>query len=84
MRSTTPVNAGGYLTPSTHQFEFCMHICKTGGILTRAKGPKAMVQLDFHPRGRHFRQIPGPGPVPDRILRALRLPTIDHRSLTAA
>jgi alanine-glyoxylate transaminase/serine-glyoxylate transaminase/serine-pyruvate transaminase len=38
-----------------------------------------MPRLDFHPSGRHFLQIPGPSPVPDRILRALSLPTIDHR-----
>lgn len=38
-----------------------------------------MIQLDFHPTGRHFLQIPGPSPVPDRILRAMSLPTIDHR-----
>ncbi len=29
--------------------------------------------------GRHFLQIPGPTNVPDRILRALAAPTIDHR-----
>jgi alanine-glyoxylate transaminase/serine-glyoxylate transaminase/serine-pyruvate transaminase len=29
--------------------------------------------------GRHFLQIPGPTPVPDRILRAMDMPTIDHR-----
>jgi alanine-glyoxylate transaminase/serine-glyoxylate transaminase/serine-pyruvate transaminase len=38
-----------------------------------------MIDLDFHPTGRHFLQIPGPSPVPDRILRAMSLPTIDHR-----
>ena len=38
-----------------------------------------MPHLDFHPSGRHFLQIPGPSPVPDRILRAMSLPTIDHR-----
>ena len=38
-----------------------------------------MLQLDSHPTGRHFLQIPGPSPVPDRILRAISLPTIDHR-----
>ncbi|WP_284618737.1 pyridoxal-phosphate-dependent aminotransferase family protein [Aquabacterium humicola] len=38
-----------------------------------------MLQLDHHPSGRHFLQIPGPSPVPDRILRAMSLPTIDHR-----
>jgi alanine-glyoxylate transaminase/serine-glyoxylate transaminase/serine-pyruvate transaminase len=29
--------------------------------------------------GRHFLQIPGPTPVPDRILHAMARPTIDHR-----
>ena len=38
-----------------------------------------MLLLDHHPSGRHFLQIPGPSPVPDRILRAMSLPTIDHR-----
>jgi alanine-glyoxylate transaminase/serine-glyoxylate transaminase/serine-pyruvate transaminase len=38
-----------------------------------------MLKLNFHPSGRHFLQIPGPSPVPDRILRAISLPTIDHR-----
>ena len=30
-------------------------------------------------RGRHFLQIPGPTNVPDRVLRAISFPTIDHR-----
>src|SRR6478672_4041104 len=38
-----------------------------------------MVTLDYHPTGRHFLAIPGPSPVPDRILRAMSMPTIDHR-----
>jgi alanine-glyoxylate transaminase/serine-glyoxylate transaminase/serine-pyruvate transaminase len=38
-----------------------------------------MLTLNQHPSGRHFLQIPGPSPVPDRILRAMSLPTIDHR-----
>src|SRR5438045_890216 len=37
------------------------------------------MQLNHHASGRHFLQIPGPSPVPDRILRAISLPTIDHR-----
>lgn len=32
-----------------------------------------------HRGGRHFLQIPGPTNVPDRILRAMDRPTIDHR-----
>ncbi|MEZ7835128.1 MAG: serine--glyoxylate aminotransferase, partial [Burkholderiaceae bacterium] len=38
-----------------------------------------MLQLNSHPSGKHFLQIPGPSPVPDRILRTMSLPTIDHR-----
>ncbi|WP_323764139.1 pyridoxal-phosphate-dependent aminotransferase family protein [Marinovum sp.] len=30
--------------------------------------------------GRHFLQIPGPSTVPDRVLRAIDHPTMDHRS----
>ena len=29
--------------------------------------------------GKHFLQLPGPSNVPDRILRAMSCPTIDHR-----
>jgi alanine-glyoxylate transaminase / serine-glyoxylate transaminase / serine-pyruvate transaminase len=32
-----------------------------------------------HHAGRHFLQIPGPTNVPDRVLRAIDSPTIDHR-----
>jgi alanine-glyoxylate transaminase / serine-glyoxylate transaminase / serine-pyruvate transaminase len=32
-----------------------------------------------HVAGRHFLQIPGPTNVPDRVLRAIDSPTIDHR-----
>jgi len=38
-----------------------------------------MLKLNSHPAGRHFLQIPGPSTVPDRILRAMDYPTIDHR-----
>jgi alanine-glyoxylate transaminase/serine-glyoxylate transaminase/serine-pyruvate transaminase len=31
------------------------------------------------PNGRHFLQIPGPTNTPDRVLRAMAAPTIDHR-----
>lgn len=37
------------------------------------------LSLNGHPSGRHFLQIPGPTNVPDRILRAMDHPTIDHR-----
>ena len=39
--------------------------------MTRSVAPRA---------GRHFLQIPGPSNVPDRVLRALAQPVIDHRS----
>ncbi|MDQ6215526.1 pyridoxal-phosphate-dependent aminotransferase family protein [Achromobacter insolitus] len=38
-----------------------------------------MLTLNSHPSGRHFLQIPGPTNVPDRVLRAIDQPTIDHR-----
>jgi alanine-glyoxylate transaminase/serine-glyoxylate transaminase/serine-pyruvate transaminase len=38
-----------------------------------------MIPLDRRPSGRHFLQIPGPTNVPDRVLRAIDAPTIDHR-----
>src|SRR6185437_16433146 len=31
-------------------------------------------------QGRHFLHIPGPSPVPYRVLRAMDMPVIDHRS----
>jgi alanine-glyoxylate transaminase/serine-glyoxylate transaminase/serine-pyruvate transaminase len=34
--------------------------------------------MKYH-AGRHFLQIPGPTNVPDRVLRAIERPTIDHR-----
>jgi alanine-glyoxylate transaminase/serine-glyoxylate transaminase/serine-pyruvate transaminase len=38
-----------------------------------------MLDLNSHPAGRHFLQIPGPTNVPDDVLRAIDHPTIDHR-----
>ena len=38
-----------------------------------------MNKSDFVQPGRHFLQIPGPSNVPDRVLRAISRPTIDHR-----
>src|SRR3569832_2276047 len=38
-----------------------------------------MLELDRHPSGRHFLQIPGPTNVPERVLRAIDRATIDHR-----
>jgi alanine-glyoxylate transaminase/serine-glyoxylate transaminase/serine-pyruvate transaminase len=39
-----------------------------------------MAHLRFRPvAGRHFLQIPGPTNVPDRVLRAIDNPTMDHR-----
>lgn len=40
--------------------------CNQGGSMARAAG-------------RHFLQIPGPTNVPDRVLRAIDFPTMDHR-----
>jgi alanine-glyoxylate transaminase/serine-glyoxylate transaminase/serine-pyruvate transaminase len=39
-----------------------------------------MSESNHYQAGRHFLQIPGPSNVPDRVLRAMAQPTIDHRS----
>src|ERR1700741_3761943 len=41
-----------------------------------ASGPRSFMSYQS---GRHFLQIPGPTNVPERVLRALARPTIDHR-----
>jgi alanine-glyoxylate transaminase/serine-glyoxylate transaminase/serine-pyruvate transaminase len=38
-----------------------------------------MSKNSSRPVGRHFLQIPGPTPLPDRVLRAMDTPLIDHR-----
>ena len=38
-----------------------------------------MLKNEAFRSGRHFLQIPGPSNVPDRVLRAIDRPTIDHR-----
>ena len=38
-----------------------------------------MAQNSARAVGRHFLQIPGPTPLPDRVLRAMDTPIIDHR-----
>lgn len=38
-----------------------------------------MSKNNAYQAGRHFLQIPGPSNVPDRVLRAIAQPTIDHR-----
>jgi alanine-glyoxylate transaminase / serine-glyoxylate transaminase / serine-pyruvate transaminase len=43
-----------------------------------------MLKLTGSPSGRHFLQIPGPTNVPERVLRAIDNPTIDHRGPEAS
>ena len=38
-----------------------------------------MTKNSSRPIGRHFLHIPGPTPIPDRVLRAMDTPIIDHR-----
>jgi len=40
---------------------------------------EALLEIKVIHSGRHFLQIPGPTNVPDRILRAMNRPVIDHR-----
>src|SRR6202047_5148022 len=49
--------------------------CKRGSTRRR----RSMLKLTHGPSGRHFLQIPGPTNVPDRVLRAIDNPPIDHR-----
>src|ERR1700733_6959636 len=49
--------------------------CKKHCIMA-ARSQEAFVS---EPHGHHFLQIPGPSPVPDRILRAVGKQVIDHR-----
>ena len=42
-------------------------------------GTTHMTKNSSRPIGRHFLHIPGPTPVPDRVLRAMDTPIIDHR-----
>jgi alanine-glyoxylate transaminase/serine-glyoxylate transaminase/serine-pyruvate transaminase len=42
-------------------------------------GRKTMPKNSSRPVGRHFLHIPGPSPLPDRVLRAMDTPIIDHR-----
>src|SRR6516165_3718296 len=42
-------------------------------------GVPKMPQNSSRAVGRHFLQIPGPTPLPDRVLRAMDTPIIDHR-----
>src|SRR3977135_1486546 len=45
----------------------------------QGEGPKPMRNVKPRTPGRHFLQIPGPTPVPDRVLRAMDMPVLDHR-----
>src|ERR1700760_1352392 len=45
----------------------------------RLRLQRGMSAMTVH-QGRHYLQIPGPSPVPDRVLRAMDMPVMDHRS----
>src|SRR5580700_3171483 len=44
----------------------------------QAKIPRGRTPMTLH-TGRHFLQIPGPTNIPDRVLRAMDRPSMDHR-----
>src|SRR3954470_15120260 len=46
---------------------------------TTHPGFNTMPKNSSRPVGRHFLHIPGPSPLPDRVLRAMDTPIIDHR-----
>src|SRR6266581_6506161 len=49
------------------------------GSVYPSEGVRKMPQNSSRAVGRHFLQIPGPTPLPDRVLRAMDTPIIDHR-----
>jgi alanine-glyoxylate transaminase/serine-glyoxylate transaminase/serine-pyruvate transaminase len=49
------------------------------GFIHPSVGVPKMPQNSSRAVGRHFLQIPGPTPLPDRVLRAMDTPIIDHR-----
>jgi alanine-glyoxylate transaminase / serine-glyoxylate transaminase / serine-pyruvate transaminase len=58
--------------------------CRSGEVVQRAapateEPPMSATNQPPRRAGRHFLQIPGPSPVPDRILRAMAMPVLDHR-----
>src|SRR5262245_50037361 len=48
-------------------------------VFPRADKGLSMSKNSSRPVGRHFLHIPGPSPLPDRVLRAMDTPIIDHR-----
>src|SRR5215471_19734085 len=50
----------------------------------QSRGSAGTERASMVKTGRHFLQIPGPTNVPDRVLRAIDQPTIDHRSREAS
>jgi alanine-glyoxylate transaminase/serine-glyoxylate transaminase/serine-pyruvate transaminase len=52
---------------------------RAAGRINRSEGVSSMPQNASRTAGRHFLQIPGPTPLPDRVLRAMDTPIIDHR-----
>src|SRR5271166_2075754 len=60
--------------------ELCIHSSAwQAGWLTPGKEETTMSTNERRRAGRHFLQIPGPSPVPERVMRAMDMPVIDHR-----
>jgi alanine-glyoxylate transaminase/serine-glyoxylate transaminase/serine-pyruvate transaminase len=60
-------------TKKRRQMQCCTRVLQAGDQFAY-KGES----MSYH-AGRHFLQIPGPTNVPDRVLRAIDFPTMDHR-----
>ena len=56
------------------------HIPISGQILCGAAMATRSFSTMTFKSGRHFLQIPGPTNIPDRVLRAIDQPTVDHRA----
>src|SRR6516165_6225223 len=71
-------NATSHERPGRAPRTFFIRVRPIGPQGYRTGVPK-MPQNSSRAVGRHFLQIPGPMPLPDRVLRAMDTPIIDHR-----
>src|SRR5271156_6124621 len=64
---------------SRARFRTCAAAFSGYWLFEMSEGVPLMPQNVSRAAGRHFLQIPGPTPIPDRVLRAMDTPIIDHR-----
>src|SRR2546430_13456659 len=66
-------------TASEFDCDWSSDVCSSDLAKNRASQGSLMSKNSSRAIGRHFLHIPGPSPLPDRVLRAMDTPIIDHR-----